>query len=456
MPKKKAVPDIELNQGEILDQLVAYKELSHQVKFGHSRHALSPAMKADFYHGSCRSFSFLNGYMRLDGHKAFWDFCLRKVALWDRTSDSLNEAFTVPGTLPNVKLSDEARALKKGEYIVNGVGLPEKLTLKEIIKIVKRNVYYAQSKRKSLIENYNGTTDYRFGPEMKYLDEDGDVQCFSKGGYVLGNFDVNGFAQIIQDPKFKAALHGGRICILYSNNHACELYMSATGKYFFYNPNYMRGKAKAFDDMNDLFYAIDRSLGTGELHNNGKLPEGTRIDLGIEFTGEPITDDPFAGYYPLLESQPFELIDFNNRKEKNFAVEWYYADEALREKLITSLMNFSKTMTDENKKSISHQKKAPMINLMKAAVMRRDFKWLERLVSVGEACKMLGQVMLRDVMNVAHTKADKDQIARLFNKRLRAIKTVSLVESSASLFPKKTPKTKMNLLIDSTNRLTLS
>lgn len=397
--RDQAVSEPHLGQTHLLAQFKKFQDAESLRMQGHARATVTGGEKQGLNHGCCRAFSLLHGIMLRKNEKEWWSALLEAVKEWDGDSSSLDAIIdTKRDPEPDevmIAAEDIDDEINK-DVIHTGAGFPRQLSLRRVIKIVYRNVMFAQHGRYQYIPGNESDKkrDYLFGPEISFREPDGSYTQLHNGSYyAVGNFNVERLMSLLQHPSFKAALKSS-ICLVYSSVHACHLYINSAGSIFFFDPNFMGGKAHPFhkkqwgeyEHQIRVFNRLDRSLGEGADKIKVDEPIGHRsIDLGFEMvTTEKLKMHPFQAYLDGLKENPFEYLAFKNmpdeNKPVNFAGEFLMCEKSFRVALVQDMNQYVNSLTPQEKEVWSKTHARSLQCLMEAAVRLRDKEWLRQLL----------------------------------------------------------------------------
>lgn len=451
------------NQARLLDQLECYLKVTKQER--------DTETKANIKKGSCRAFSLLNGFMWKRKSDKWWNTLMRAVCEWDGHASSLDKVIdTKRDILQNEVMIEgdlDAYIDSKKNCLHNGRGFPAQLPLRIILKIVNHNVMLLQSRRSALVGGYGSGEKYRFGAELEYRTSNGEHVSFGRGSYIAGNFDLERFKKIVSHESFQEALdRDNTVCLVYSNNHACELSRDQrSNTYRFFNPNTNTGKnyyfGPAFEEKNKisridgLFLQMEKNLGNNPISHKGhkKIDPELTIDLAFEMVKLNDSDlecDPFQGYADMVQENPFNLLAFNNRRDQNFASELYICDQQTRFGLTSAMSDLIKATDKEGLKKVS-PKKNTMINLLTIAFQKSDIQWLAELLENVNDQSVVGKTVqskLKDAELENKHAAGRKEMMKLIKRRETELKGSGLAVTARQFKPKKTDQ-----VVKSTDKL---
>lgn len=397
------VTKVSYAQSHLLDQMKDYYKVTLR---GHS--SLASTIGENIKKGSCKGFSFMHGFVRLQKEKPWWDALLTVVKEWDGNESSLDELVDTKRLSNSDEVAitgDLDEYIQTNNLIHSGVGFPAKLTRRQIFDIVTHNVMLAQSQRYNLVKAED-PANRRFGSEIRYRDNDGQYYTLGSGYFIVGNFNFERLNKIITDPAFLDVLDDS-MCLVYSNTHVCEFtYNKKTKNWMFFDSNFGLGEAhkcgNGLEGLKKLFCELDCALGTEKDYQPFEKLKNATIDLCLEIVKgtEQFPLDPFRAYYDELENNPYELIKFNNRrkhgKESNFAERLFTCDEDTVKRILQSIKNYHESPRGLSLKLDDNQKKA-ITNLIMSAVGKRRIDRLMEYVNVCYDAKVLTIKLCHDI-----------------------------------------------------------
>lgn len=216
------------SQSRYIDNMIVYMEMDAGSK-------LSDTRKQALRKGLCFGFSVVHSYMNATGKLAWWKSALEKLAAWDGTVASLQQAANLPDAdNPNETLNSIFKRMTN--YVLYNFAHPVVSDIKEIGK----------------------QTDFL----MPSLGKDA-LHFDSMKGAIKKSVAIAGYLSddILRDMLIPEIFNQEAIYIIQGSGHACTIrYDRYEEKWYFYDPNYTSGE-QGFTDQTTLIAEMHRILG---------------------------------------------------------------------------------------------------------------------------------------------------------------------------------------------------
>lgn len=217
------------SQSRYIDKMLVYMEMDASSR-------LSDARKQALRKGLCFGFSVVHSYMNATGKLAWWKGALEKLAAWDGTATSLQQA----ANLPDAENPDE--------------------TLDAVFKRMTNYVLYNFAHPVvSDIKETGDQTDFL----IPLSDEKDALRFDSMQGGIKQREVIAGYLsdETLKNILIPTIFNQKAIYLIHGSSHACAIrYDHREEKWYFYDPNYASGE-KSFADQNTLIAEIRRILG---------------------------------------------------------------------------------------------------------------------------------------------------------------------------------------------------
>jgi len=177
--------------------------------------------------GYCYSFSVCRAAMRRTGKLLWWKAALAEIAAWDGRRSSLEKKVKLPDADNN-----------------------DPVPLKTIFERVIHYIVFNHAASNKYPPAHLNQTDF-LSPGNLFLVLQGDNPLQISSSYkIAGHFTRQLLVMSLQDPITQSMIQNN-ICLAHSFTHTCELSYD-NNIWYFYNPNYEDGEAKAFTSLEQL------------------------------------------------------------------------------------------------------------------------------------------------------------------------------------------------------------